>query len=59
MSQAPSEYDDLLQEDRVFPPPAEFRSRARVADDGIYAEAERDPQAFWARFARELASLIA
>jgi acetyl-CoA synthetase len=51
---SPSEYDDLLREDRVFPPLAEFRARARVADDAIYAEAERDPEAFWATFAREL-----
>jgi acetyl-CoA synthetase len=49
-----TEYDDLLREDRVFPPPADFRARAHVSDEAIYAEAERDPEAFWARFAEEL-----
>jgi acetyl-CoA synthetase len=49
-----AEYDDLLREDRKFPPSPDFRSRARVADDSLYAEAERDFEAFWARFAGEL-----
>ena len=49
-----AEYSDLLREDRTFPPPPDFRARARVADDSLYAEAERDPEAFWARFAGEL-----
>jgi acetyl-CoA synthetase len=48
------EIDDLLREDRAFPPPPEFRAKAVVADDSIYAEADRDPEAFWARFAAEL-----
>jgi acetyl-CoA synthetase len=49
-----AEIDDLLREDRTFPPPAGFRSRAVVRDDSVYAEAERDPEAFWAKFAGEL-----
>ena len=49
-----AELSDLLREDRAFPPPAEFRARAVVRDVGIYVEAERDPEAFWARFAAEL-----
>jgi acetyl-CoA synthetase len=49
-----AEIDDLLREERTFPPPAEFRARAVVSDDSLYAEAERDPEAFWARFAAEL-----
>ena len=48
------EFADLLREDRAFPPPAEFAARSHVNDDRIYAEAEHDPEAFWARFAREL-----
>jgi acetyl-CoA synthetase len=48
------EFDDLLREDRTFPPSAEFRARALVRDDSIYADAERDPEAFWAGMAREL-----
>jgi acetyl-CoA synthetase len=50
----PTEYDDLLREDRSFSPSAEFTARAHVRDESLYAEAERDPEAYWARFAREL-----
>ncbi len=48
------EIDDLLREDRTFAPSAEFRAKAVVHDDSIYAEAARDPEAFWAKFAAEL-----
>jgi acetyl-CoA synthetase len=44
----------LLREDRTFPPPPAFRSRAVVADPEVYARAARDPEAFWASFAQEL-----
>jgi acetyl-CoA synthetase len=49
-----AEFSDLLKEDRTFSPSNEFRSKARVSDESIYAEAERDPEAFWATFASEL-----
>lgn len=49
-----AEIADLLREERTLPPPPAFRSHAHVRDEGIYAEAERDPEAFWARFAAEL-----
>ena len=49
-----AEFSDLLREDRRFDPPAGFRAAARVRDESIYAEAERDPEAFWAGFASEL-----
>jgi acetyl-CoA synthetase len=49
-----AEFSDLLKEDRSFAPTAGFRTKAHIADDRIYAEAERDPEAFWARLAREL-----
>src|SRR5438067_4104342 len=49
-----AEFDDLLQEHRTFPPPVSFRSRARIKDEQIYIDAERDPEAFWSRFADEL-----
>ena len=48
------ELEDLLREDRAFAPPADFQARANVADPSIYAEAERDPEAFWGRLAGEL-----
>ncbi len=50
----PGEIDDLLREDRAFPPPPAFRDRAQIRDERIYADAERDPDAFWARMAGEL-----
>ena len=45
--------EDYLREDRTFPPPAGWWPQALVADDSIYAEAEADFEAFWARQARE------
>ena len=57
MSQAdkPSDgFDALLQEDRVFEPPAAFRAQANANDPGVYEEADRDHEGFWARFAGEL-----
>jgi acetyl-CoA synthetase len=48
------QFEDLLREDRTFPPSAEFRAQAVARDESLYAEAERDPEAFWARFASEL-----
>ena len=53
MSQADG-FDALLQEDRVFEPPAEFAAKANANDPGIYEEADRDHEGFWARFAGEL-----
>jgi acetyl-CoA synthetase len=49
-----AEFDDLLREHRIFPPPASFRSQALIQNDQIYAEAARDPEKFWERFAAEL-----
>jgi acetyl-CoA synthetase len=54
MAEKHAEFDDLLREDRTIAPPAAFREQALVRDESIYAEAERDPEAFWARFAGEL-----
>jgi acetyl-CoA synthetase len=45
--------DDLLKEGRTFPPPEHFKRTALVADAGIYDEAERDFEGFWARQAAE------
>ncbi len=49
-----AEIDDLLREHRAFPPPDGFRSAAVPKDESVYETAERDPEAFWASFAREL-----
>jgi acetyl-CoA synthetase len=50
--------DSMLNERRVFPPPEEFRSRARISSEEDYrrmcAEAESDPEKFWGEVASEL-----
>jgi acetyl-CoA synthetase len=48
------EISALLQEDRRFPPSADFRAKANISDPKIYESAARDPEAFWAGFAAEL-----
>jgi acetyl-CoA synthetase len=48
------EIEALLKEDRSFDPAAEFVSKAIINDPAIYEQAARDPEAFWAGFAREL-----
>jgi acetyl-CoA synthetase len=49
------EIDALLQENRKFPPSEEFRRAAVVSDAALYAKAARDPDAFWAEQAGQLA----
>jgi acetyl-CoA synthetase len=48
--------DALSYEQRKFPPSAEFKANAIVSDQSLYREGERDPEAYWARHARELVS---
>ena len=47
-------FDDLLREEREFPPSAEFRSRAVVRDRGLYDSAAKDPEKFWENEAKTL-----
>ncbi|TVP58749.1 MAG: acetate--CoA ligase, partial [Gemmatimonadales bacterium] len=54
MTPPDNSFDDLLREDRSFPPPADFSDSAHVSDDRIYGEADDDPEAFWAGWAGEL-----
>jgi acetyl-CoA synthetase len=49
-----SDIDVLLQENRKFEPPAEFRRQAHVSSTELYAEASNDHEAFWAKMAGEL-----
>jgi len=49
-----SPIEALLQEGRVFPPPDDFRERANIKDPGVYEEARRDREGFWARWAEQL-----
>jgi acetyl-CoA synthetase len=44
--------ENLLVEDRTFPPDPAFAAQANATAD-LYAEAEADHEAFWARLARE------
>ncbi len=49
-----SSFDVLLTEDRRHPPTEEFTRNATLNDPAIYAEADSDPEAFWARCAENL-----
>lgn len=48
-----SQIDHLLNEDRLFPPSAEFSANA-VAGPDLYERADADREGFWADQAREL-----
>jgi acetyl-CoA synthetase len=57
MPQSTGQLDTVMQESRVFPPPAEFSRRARIKSMAEYQqlwdEAADDPPAFWAKLAKE------
>ncbi len=40
--------ENLLREDRTFPPPEAFRANALASDEAVYDEADEDPEAWWA-----------
>jgi acetyl-CoA synthetase len=44
----------LLAEGRTFPPPPQFTASALERDPAIYAQADADPEAFWAQQAEAL-----
>jgi acetyl-CoA synthetase len=46
--------ETLLDEQRSFPPPGAFRAAAHVKDQAAYARAQRDREAYWADWARQL-----
>ncbi len=46
--------DDLLHENRVFKPSAAFRRAAHANDAAIYDRAARNPERFWAGWAKQL-----
>ncbi|HKG19437.1 MAG TPA: acetate--CoA ligase [Candidatus Limnocylindrales bacterium] len=47
-----AEFDELLERER-FEPTEDFRGAALIDDESPHAEAARDPQAWWAKLARE------
>jgi acetyl-CoA synthetase len=48
------ELEVLLQDEQTFPPPPEFAAQANASDPSIYEEAERDFEAWWEKWARQL-----
>jgi acetyl-CoA synthetase len=64
MSNQPSQpsvgtnFESLLRENRVFPPPAAFSAKAHIASeaqyDAMYRRSVEEPEAFWAEAASEL-----
>ncbi|MDP3921314.1 MAG: acetate--CoA ligase [Candidatus Omnitrophota bacterium] len=50
----PQNISVLLDEKRRFPPPKGFQKSAWANDQSVYAEAAKDPEAYWARWASEL-----
>jgi len=53
MNAIDEELESLLDR-QSFDPPAEFRSEALIDDESLHEEAARDPEAWWARMARDL-----
>src|SRR5215212_4988315 len=58
MSTVTPNIESVLQEERVFPPPESFSEQAHIKSiaelDNLRAEADADPESFWARMAEEL-----
>jgi len=46
--------ETLLDEQRRFPPPAAFKAQAHVRDTSPHERARRDPEGYWADWARQL-----
>ena len=58
MANDATDIQSTLNEQRVFPPPPAFSAQARVKSmaeyEALYEEADRDPEGFWGRIAKEL-----
>ena len=46
--------ETLLDEQRRFPPPDSFKAHAHVRDSAPYERAHRDPEGYWADWAKQL-----
>src|SRR5262245_66408709 len=44
----------LLDEKRNFPPPKHFKKSAHARNQSVFNSARKNPQAFWAKAAKEL-----
>jgi len=54
MSDIHNTIDDLMLENRKFPPSAEFKRQALVIDTSMYDDADEDYQGFWAQQSHDL-----
>ena len=58
MSKATGQLDTVMQESRMFPPPADFSAQARIKSmaeyEALWKEADADIEAFWGKHAQEL-----
>ncbi len=58
ITQATANFDSVLNETRVFAPPAAFAAKAHIHSraeyDALYQRSIQDPEGFWAEAAREL-----
>src|SRR4051794_27086301 len=54
MAEQERDLEVLLKTEDRFPPPPEFAEQANASDPSIYDEAERDFEAWWAKWAKEL-----
>ena len=56
--QSSGQIDNVMKEERLFPPPGEFAAKARIGSMAEYEklcrEAAEDLEAFWGRMAGEL-----
>ncbi len=46
--------DDLLKEERIFPPSSDFQQKANFKDASIYEKALSDPESYWSDWAKKL-----
>ncbi|MCA9231203.1 MAG: acetate--CoA ligase [Planctomycetales bacterium] len=57
MSESGGQIDNVMREERLFPPSAEFASQARIKSldeyQALWDQAQSDPPKFWADLARE------
>ena len=53
MADAVKTIEDLLIEGRTFPPGKKFSRKANVNNAAVYKRAAKDPEKFWAGFAKE------
>ena len=50
----PATVENLLNENRLFPPPEDFKAKALYTDESISAKALADPSAYWVSHAERL-----